>query len=282
MEARRQELYKDLNLSAEQKKLLQEKAIADSDSLSALTSLEENNIVLKFTRSTMGCRSLQSLASLTVDSLRECGLTSHVQIRTHLGVTTMTPNGPASPLEASVIELSKDQGRIFQFKRRMIVNFDSISILVLDMPIEDATAVGRIRDYVAVMCESGEDAVDNICMRLDANIRTDQLRQLAEDTRAALAKLQNMNRAMQSDSRIGLDQMIDKLESMYISLGLLDHQEYTISEVVRNAASVVMDLLDQGSSADNDFNVILENLAKASEFEASVDEGAMATKIDLF
>jgi DNA-binding response OmpR family regulator len=272
-----------VKLKAERKKMHSEKVIADGDAILALTMLEETNTVLKFTRSSLGCRSLQSLAQLTVDSLTLCGLTSHVQIRSDFGTLTMTPEGPASPLAASVIELSKDQGRIFQFKRRMIVNFESISILVIDMPVEDLSSSGRIRDYVTMIGESGVAAVDNILMRLDANAHAIGLRELVEDTRVALAKLHTLHRALQSDTRIGLDQMVHAVEGMYISLGLLDSQEFRISKVVRDAVNGVMDLLENGASADQDFKAILKNLAKASEYMVAVDdESAPAAKFELF
>ena len=267
----------------ERKKLFSEKIMADNETLILLTSLEETNVVLKFTRSSLSCHSLQSLAELTVGSLRECGLTSHVQIRSPHGTLTMTHKGTATPLEASVIELTKDQGRIFQFKRRMIVNYDSISILVMDMPVEDIAAMGRIRDYVAMICEVGKDAIDNINLRLDANQRTQDLRQLVEATRLALEKLHLLHRNLQTDTRIGLDQMVHTLEGMYISLGLFDSQEFTISNVVRDAVTKVMDILDQGSAADDDFKDILKHLDKASEYKVSVDdEGILAAKIQLF
>ena len=272
-----------IKFKAGHKKLVAEKVMANNETLLLLTSLEETNTVLKFTRSSLGCRSLNSLAELVVGALKECGLTGHVQIRSHHGTLAMTPKGAASPLESSVIELTKDQGRIFQFKRRMIVNYDSISALVMDMPVEDIAATGRIRDYVAMICEVGEDAVANINLRLDANCRADELRQLVEATRMALEKLHILQRMVQTDSRIGLDQMVNTLEGMYISLGLLESQEFTISKVIRDAVAGVMDTLDQGSAADEDFKVILENLDKASEYRVEVEgEGALASKIELF
>jgi DNA-binding response OmpR family regulator len=272
-----------VRIKAERKKLFSEKAIADQEILLAFTSLEETNVILKFTRSSLGCHSLLSLAELTVGALKECGLTSHVQIRSHHGTLTVTNKGMASPLESSVIELSKDQGRIFQFKRRMIVNYDSISVLIIDMPVEDLAATGRIRDYVAMICESGEDAVGNINLRLDANSRANELRKLVEATRTALEKLHAVQRNLQTDTRVGLDQMVHTLEGMYISLGLLESQEYTISKMIRDAVTGVMEILDQGSAADGDFKVILENLDKASEYQVDVDnQTASAAKIELF
>jgi DNA-binding response OmpR family regulator len=272
-----------VRLKQARKQLLSEKNLANSDTLLALTSLEETNIVLNFTRSSLRCHSLESLATLTVDTLKRCGLNSHVQIRSKFGTLTMTANGPASPLDASVIALSKEQDRIFQFKKRMIINYDSMSILVTDMPIEDNSAVGRIRDYAAIICEAGEDAVDNIVLRLESNARAEELQQIVESTQTALAKLHSLHQTQQSDIRCGLGLLNHKLSDMYDSLGLLQSQEVAISNVFRNAVNEVIAMLDQGYTVEADFKLIIERLAKASEYRVSVeDEGSTANAVELF
>ncbi len=272
-----------VRLKQARKQLLLEKNLANSDTLLALTSLEETNIVLKFTRSSLRCHSLESLATLTVNTLRDCGLTSHVQIRSNYSTLTITANGQASPLDASVIELSKGQGRIFQFKRRMIVNYDSISILVIDLPIEDSLAVGRIRDYVAIMCESGEDAIANILLRMDDNARAAELQEIVVATQAVLAKLQTSYRSLQYDTRCGLDLFTQKLQDIYASLGLLESQEATINGVFRGAVRDISRILDKGLSVDEDFQRVIERLAKASEYQVAVEkEDSSVTSFQLF
>jgi DNA-binding response OmpR family regulator len=272
-----------VRINARREKMSSEKSSADSTTMTALTSLGETGIVLKFTRSSLSCRSLQALATLAVDSLRAYGIESHVQIRSRFGTMTLTPDGPASPLEASVIEQSQGQGRIFQFKRRMIVNYDSISILVRDMPVDDADAAGRIRDYAAMICETGEAAVDNILLRIEANTRADELRRLAEATRTAIGNLHARYSTQQVDTRFELERMISTLENMYTSLGLTDNQEFAISNVVRHAQENVMKLFEQGAAFDGEFKSILEALARAADYILAVeDEQPAPAEIDLW
>ena len=272
-----------VRLKQARKQLLHEKNLANTNTLLALTSLEENNLVLKFTRSSLRCHSLESLATLTVNTLKDCGLTSHVQIRSNYATLTMTANGQASPLDASVIELSKGQGRIFQFKRRMIVNYESISILVIDLPLEDASAVGRIRDYVTIICESGEDAVANILLRLDANARAAELQEIVVVTQALQAKLQAAYQMLQYDAHSGMELFTQRLDDLYASLGLLESQEASISRVFRSAVRDMLGMLDKGLGVEEDFNAIITRLSKASEYRAAVDdEGSSSNNIQLF
>lgn len=133
--------------------------------------------VLKFVRGALGCRSLAALAGLVINSMGITHSKCLVQLRgsTAVGTLTMSPHGMASPLEESVFARIRAHGRIFQFKTRMIVNYDSVSLLVVDMPAKDEGLAGRIRDYAAIIADAAEDAVANISLRADAVQRATEL-----------------------------------------------------------------------------------------------------------
>ncbi len=260
------------------------KQVADTTAMTAIFSLGEFGAALKFTRDSLHCRSLQSLAKLAINALQSIGVESHVQIRTRdFGTLTVTPTGPAAPLEASVFELSLKQGRIFQFSRRLIINYDAVSILVLNLQNDDSEKVGRIRDYAAIICETGEAAVENILLRLDANARADELRRLAEATQVAIENLRTRYRLQQSDTRFELDQMIHAMEDMYVSLGLLESQERSVSQLIHAAKANVMARLEQGMVGEGEFNDILERLAEAANYTVLMDEESLEPdSIDLW
>ncbi len=261
-----------------------EKQVSDTTAMTAIFSLGEFGAALKFTRDSLHCRSLQSLAKLAIDALQTIGVESHIQIRTRdFGTLTVTPEGPAIPLEVSVFELSLKQGRIFQFSRRLIINYESVSILVLNLQLDDDEKAGRIRDYAAIICETSEAAVENILLRLDANARTEELRQLAEATQTAIENLHTRYRLQQADTRFELDQMIHAMEDMYVSLGLLESQEKTVNHLIHTAKNNVMNRLEQGMVGENEFKEILERLAEAASYSVPMEEESQESdSIDLW
>lgn len=263
--ARRLKIHGDRHIDAKQ--------VADNTAMTAILSLGEFGVALKFTRDSLRCRSLKSLATLAINALKSNDLEVHVQIRSQNYETiTMTPTGPASPLEVSVIEMSSHQGRIFQFSKRLIVNYDAVSILVLNLPIDDAELTGRIRDFVAIICETSEAAVENILLRLDANAKAEELRQLAAITQNAIANLHDRYRLQQSDARFELDQMIQAMEEMYVSLGLLESQEATVSHLIHSAKAKVMQSLEKGTVNESEFQDILARLTQAADYKVAMDD----------
>ena len=245
--------------------------------MTALTSLGDTEVTLKFSRGALGCRSLRALATLTIESMASFGLNCQVQLRTPTTTLTQTPLGPASPLEESVIERSKDMGRMFSFGSRYIVNYDNVSLLVTNMPVADEHLCGRIRDQAATITEAAELAVENINLRSEAVSRADELRSLAEVSRMAVEELRVSYRELQVATRVELETMTHTIEGLYVHLGLTNRQEFTISDTVRGAVDRVLTLFEDSSKLDSNFAVIVEGLTRAGEYTVIQEDEAMPT-----
>lgn len=243
--------------------------------MTALTTLGESGVALKFSRGALGCRSQKSLAELAIESMGALGVTCHVQIRLPEETLTLTPNGPASPLEESVFEKMSSMDRIFSFKNRMIVNYPRLSILATDMPVAEEDLCGRIRDHAAMIAEAAELAVDNIHLRTETARRADDLRSLSEASRTAIEALRTTYRDLQYATRLELESMTDSIEKMYVRLGLSDAQELAVSDTVRGAVERVLALFERSSALDANFAHIVEGLARAGEFSVPLAEAVV-------
>jgi DNA-binding response OmpR family regulator len=245
--------------------------------ITALTSLGDSEVTLKFSRGALGCRTLHAMAALTIDSMASFGLNCHAQLRTPTVTLTLTPLGPASPLEESVIERSKTMGRIFSFGNRLIVNYDNVSLLVTNMPLADESLCGRIRDQAATIAETAELAVGNIALRSEAVIRADELRVLASVSREAVEELRGSYRELQVATRLELEAMVHTIEGLYVHLGLTNNQEFTISDTVRGAVDRVLTLFESSSALDQNFASIVEGLTQAGEYTVTQENEAPLT-----
>ncbi|MCX7161641.1 MAG: response regulator [Betaproteobacteria bacterium] len=254
---------------------------SSATAMTALTSLGDSEVTLKFSRGALGCRSLAAMALLSIDSMAAFGLNCHVQLRTPGATLTLTPQGPASPLEESVIERSKAMGRIFSFGKRLIVNYDSVSLLVTNMPLADESLCGRIRDQAATIAETAELAVGNIALRSEAVARAEELRALAGVSRAAVEELRGSYRQLQVATCLELETMAHSIESLYVHLGLSNRQEFTISDTVRSAVDRVLTLFESSAALDSNFASIVEGLTRAGEYSVSQEDEA-PLKVELW
>ncbi len=255
-------------------KLVEEKVTLKETADMAMHGYSEMGAVLRFARGALACRTLHSLAEQIISSMRVTESDCHVQLRgsTAAGTLTLTPKGLATPLEESVIEHMISHDRIFQFKSRMILNYGTVSVLVVNMPADEASA-GRIRDYGAIIAEAAQDAVANISLRADAVERAQRLRELVADGQSGIEGLQASHRAQQAATRRELQGMVEKIEAMYYRFGLTDSQEEDISATVRAARDEVLGSYGRFESEfDSQRSAILDDLDQASTYQIYMEE----------
>ncbi len=234
----------------------------------ALSSLGETGVALKFNRGALACHRYDQLAQLIMESMSAFGLHAHVQLRPPGAVLTWTPQGPATPLEESVIAQSCKMDRIFSFGKRMVINYDSVSVLVTNMPVNDADMCGRIRDHAAMIAEAADLAVANIAVRNEAVQRSQDLSQLARDSRKAVEELRSKVQHLQLDTRSELESMAHCIDGMFVHLGLTNSQEFAINDTVRHAIDQVLKLFANAGELDERFVNIGHALTKASHSHA--------------
>lgn len=255
-----------------QKKGSVENRYSFDTAMTALSSLGESGVTLKFNRGALGCRTLHALATLIIESMGSFGLACHVQLRTPTENLTLTPQGPASPLEESVIDQSRLMDRIFSFHNRLIINYDSVSLLVTNMPLDDEDLCGRIRDHAAMIAEGADLAAGNINLRNEAVQRADELHRLADVTRQAVEELQGNYRHLQLTTRFELENMTSTIEGLFSHLGLTNNQEFVISDTMRSAVERVLTLFTRSNELDQSFAGIVEELTRAGTYTVAQDD----------
>lgn len=248
---------------------------AETVAMNAMTNLGETAIQLKYMRRILGCQSLPALVKETMETTSEFGLKGLVQLRTPNQTITLTEHGPASPLEESVFEKMVGMGRVFSFKNRMIVNHEKLSILVVNMPVDDPNYAGRIRDHLAIIAESGNLAADNIRVRLGIVSRAQEMNEIAAVTSDTVDELRTSYRDIQMSARMELETMTNTIEGMYVGLGLTENQEMTVSDVVRNATEQVLNRLELSTRLDASFEKIVSQLS----YSANVDFATPAVSV---
>jgi DNA-binding response OmpR family regulator len=235
-----------VNLVAERKQL---KASADSArqmAMGFLTNLGETGTALQFLRNSQTCRDPAELAQLTLATLREYGLEANVQLRPPGEILTFIESGQATPLEESVFTMVRDLDRIFQFRRRLIINYPHVSVLVKNLPIEDADRCGRLRDLLAIIAEGCESSMLALIRTAEIETRTRQLQQTSADVQAAINSLHAQYQTQQADTRIILHQMHDKFAHDLIFLGLTETQEDRLLQLLDSSIEETLELFSRG------------------------------------
>lgn len=216
---------------AEKKTLREQAGYAQKTAMAAMVSMGELGVVLQFLSKSFACATLDELAAALLEAMKQYDLQAAVQMRMGDMVLTLSPNGRNVPLEVSVLNHVRESGRIFQFKSRCVFNYGHVTLLVNNMPLEDADRCGRIRDNGALLAEGA-----------DARLKAIETEILAQQRRAgiesALPRLYSTLDGVQNNYRrncFELTQvMIDFQEALtkaFIHLGLMERQEELLSSM---------------------------------------------------
>lgn len=228
-----------------------------------LHEADETGVLLAFLRETLRMTDYAELATRLMHAVEAYGIQCQVQIRCEEGPLTITPSGLPTALELSIFERAIMLGREFRMGRRMIINYDFVSLFVINMPKSDEEAQ-RLAAYLNVLTESAEAIAETIGMRRESAARAEALMIGTAQSYSAIEELRDGYRKQQADTHLLLQELIDEVEKTYVHLGLTDRQEDTVSMAMRQSAEKILHLFEQGATYDQQFAAILDSLQPSS------------------
>jgi hypothetical protein len=244
---------------AERDSIAGEKASFEQMAMAFLDSMGDSGVLQNYTRENFNCPDHATLLGNTMQATRNLGLECHIQLRFSGGVLSVTPAGQANALEESVISQVSGMGRLFQFKKRLVTNYEHITIIIMNMPDSDEVA-GRIRDNIAILAEIADEFVKGITLRRDSAANIALIRQANETATAAIKSLQNSYREQQIETRMLQNELIDEVEKSYSYLGLTAEQENSVSQVIKVSSDKILKLFEHGEDFEKQFAIILSAL----------------------
>lgn len=246
----------------EQIQLAHDKQALQHIAMSFLATASDSGTLLNFMRDSVGCRSYRHLVRKLLDCVSSLGVQGMVCLRHGGETTTMTPQGEATSLELSILDMAVDMGRIFQFKQRLVVNYPHVSIMIADMPDEAAEAdrAGKIRDNVTILAETAEGLCDIVTMRIESMRRAEQMQLALSGGVAAVEELRRKYLLMLADTRLLLQDMLDKMNKSFAWLGATQDEEARISTELDASVQAILTLLSEGSDFEMEFGKVLDAL----------------------
>jgi CheY-like chemotaxis protein len=250
-----------INRKNEQHKLKSEKNSLHTIAMNFLSAVGENGVLRKFMQASLTCSSPKDLGTHLVEAIKDFGLDNSILIRGDGDITILTSHGEPSTIEKSILEKSISMGRIFQFKQRLVVNYDRVSVIVTNMPPEDTEQSGRIRDNIAMLVEMTETMCENVDMRQSSMSRAEHMQVALQTAYQETASLNEMRHLAQVDLRLLLQELVDNVEKTYTWLGTSRSQENSLSQTMYGSVEKILNVLEtSGDSYDKGFERILSAL----------------------
>ncbi|WP_062568818.1 MULTISPECIES: PleD family two-component system response regulator [Pseudoalteromonas] len=216
----------------EKESLEQQVEDATSTAFNAMANSSEMGQIVNYIEHIGSIDNEQELGKALLHCLSSFDLQSNVEFRLDSGVEHFSVTGICSPIVVELFEMLKNKGRLHEFSSRILVNYEMISLLILNMPEQDPDKHGRIRDHICFLVSVTEQQLKAIITKKELIRQQQQLNDAVGKVHSkfrGLIELLNENRL---NNEAVFKQLQEDLEQRIPTMGLDEDQEVFIYQKV--------------------------------------------------
>ena len=240
-------------------------AMAQQMAFSVMTSMGELGVIMEFMRGSASLQSPKALAEKLIEAIHAWGLRGSVQLRGGFGEYDASGDLENSPLQASVMKNLRSMGRIFEMGTRTVINFPHVSVLISNSPKDDPDKVGRMRDNLAVLCETADSLVNGMDAMLSRANAQATIRHTLTELQGLLASTSGQAQQNRQATERQLESMIQNVISLLNSYGLTPVQKSLITEQMHVAMEDMLELLDEATQIGHQFENVVSTLSSLDD-----------------
>ena len=241
--------------------------MANEAAFTAMTDTGNLGVNLQFMLESFDCDNLDQLGMLLFHSIERYGLRGSLQMRGRYQIKNMEANGMAKDLEAHLLDELKDVGRYYDFGKRSVMNYENVSLLVKNMPIEDERRYGAIKDNIFSLLQGVNARMkaidDTITMERERELLELLTRRLRNSFTEMDASYQDLMKALAET----VDNMSDRIEESILNLCLTETQENALEGIVNEAQQQATELFSRGIRVDEEVKKLIDRIAVIFELK---------------
>lgn len=253
-----------LEMRSAKNQLQEQAAYAGNTAMTAMTNMGELGSLLQSLQRFNECPDTSCLANEILSGIGLYDLTGVVQVRSPEVSVTRSSHGAATPLEASVIATMAEMERIVQFKSRLSITYDHVSLLINNMPVSDPDRCGRLRDHLAMLVESAEMWARAILAQAQSNRRGVAIAQAVQSATHTLGEIDRAQRDSRAAVNLAIYELTEEIERAYIGLGMTDGQEAMLSVIVRKGMDNILNAHSANTDVGNQLTGMVADLKEVA------------------
>lgn len=251
-------------LTVERSSLRNQANFAQQVAMTAMSSMGELGIVLQFLSKCFSCKDIEEVAQEVVNAQRQYDLPGAVQIRIPQRALVVGTHGGDIEVFGAILEKLHGLGRIFEFKNRMVINYENVSILMSNLP-EDPEKRGRIRDNVAMLAEGAQARMVSIMLEQANRRKQEGIRYALGEILDMTTDLRNSQRENQEKGQAAVTAVIDGFEHSFVSLGLTPSQEAGLIDQLESLRFEVGNIGLTATEIDGKLQSVVRSLQSLAE-----------------
>ena len=226
----------------------------------ALSATSELSLAMQFIENSYSYSDFLNLAQAMMTSLAQLDIDCVLMISGEDDTLWYASDGNPTPLEQEMLELADRDQRFIDFGMRTIVNYQNITGLMRNMPLEDMERYGRIKDLIPVLMSAADVKINSIKAE---NATAKQSLEVLSTFGGVRSKLYFLAKSLidsQQQSTELLHGTVTELNHDLLGMGLEEDQEAQILHRLDEAIATVSSKLDNSAMLHKIFRDVLDNL----------------------
>jgi CheY-like chemotaxis protein/uncharacterized membrane-anchored protein YhcB (DUF1043 family) len=234
---------------AQSKRSLQMQA-EDAEMLSSLVmaSMDEYAILVQFMRKLITLDTDAEIAAGMLDLIHRYKLEGVAQTRISQRVHTLSAQGSNLPLETSVVDHVRSMGRIFEFRSRSVHNFERLTLMINNMPLNDPEFCGRLRDHLCIAVECADSRLKAVETEESSHRNQSGIREAIERIGASTSSAREAYLRDRTASAELVMQLELDFSKVFAHMEMSDKDERALTTLVGNFTENLLKLLDSSEA----------------------------------
>ncbi len=258
-------ISKSIEYLTQVERLESEKNSASGAFITAITSMGDLGGVINFLRTSFKVNTSDELATLLLNELQNYQLSGCVQLRSEYSFKNFTNQNDVSPLESELLtRIAAMNDRFIENGKRMFINYPKVSVLIKNMPIDDDSKMGRLRDTLAILIEGTNEKQISIekdkTMIAMMEVSSKTKLSILNETLEGLSFIKTVHEELKHSNLSLMDSTVDSIQNTFFNLGLTDQQEHALSEMLQKSLNEAKRLFDESAELEEQIGSILNKL----------------------
>lgn len=229
--------------------------------MNAMKLGSELGTILEFVEESAQSSDYSSLGELVISTVANFDIQCSLLFKTFLGpqIVGCEPDSP----EEHVLAMCSDKERFVVMGEKMIVNHHSVSLLVTNMPINDKTRYGELKDTLGIVINAIETRIRSLDTELKlVHERQGGVNEAIQSTQASIALINTEMTALTNEITQTTNELRLDVRDTCFSLDLNEEQEEMLLGKIDNAIADLENSRTHMTNVDLHLAEVTKNLTR--------------------
>jgi len=216
----------------------------------AMSDTSDLGINIQFLLDVNNCNNLDELGMRLFQAVQSYGLQCSLQMRSEYGVKNMEANGMAKELESKLLSELAGEGRYIDYGKRSVMNYERVSLLVKNMPLDDEKKYGAIKDNVFSLLQGADARIEALDNLSSLALEKDLVRSMAVKMKELITTVDESYQDVMRDIANVVEDMADGVDQSIQFLGMDEHQEKALQSTMESGIVSTNKIFNEGLKLD--------------------------------